>query len=200
MLGLHSKKDCRKILCLPLAVFGIIYGVFQIAYGAVYLSYAILDWDESSQTASWIAAVLNGVLIVFGVLGLVAILTRWSSGMSFFMIVIKMTLVMFVMSLVTNWVVAICAWAGIKSDGVKEMTKERTAALIVVSVTSLVGILLCWIALSCFGSLQKVLQAGGSGFEKKNYKEIRDEKSARRGMNGGQQQNGGYSSSSMNDV
>lgn len=63
---------------------------------------------------------------------------------------------------------------------IPEMNKGRVIYLSLVTVLSLIGLLLCWVALSCVSSLQKVIEEGGSGFEMKNYKQIRAEKTGAR--------------------
>lgn len=79
----HSKRDLGKILCLPLAVFGLIFALFQVGYASWKIVAAVDDYANSEIISFIIHTVVNSIILLFGVVGFIAILSRWSSGVGF---------------------------------------------------------------------------------------------------------------------
>eukprot|EP01053_Blabericola_migrator_P011049 Blabericola_migrator_1__11048@NODE_642_length_7106_cov_1724_731212_g82_i1_p4_GENE_NODE_642_length_7106_cov_1724_731212_g82_i1NODE_642_length_7106_cov_1724_731212_g82_i1_p4_ORF_typecomplete_len187_score18_41AspAl_Ex/PF06826_12/0_0097DUF4190/PF13828_6/6_5e02DUF4190/PF13828_6/0_061WTF/PF03303_13/0_23WTF/PF03303_13/1_6e03MARVEL/PF01284_23/12MARVEL/PF01284_23/0_34DUF373/PF04123_13/4_9Asp4/PF16996_5/1_9e03Asp4/PF16996_5/0_87DHHC/PF01529_20/81DHHC/PF01529_20/4_9DUF1129/PF06570_11/1_2DUF267/PF03268_14/0 len=161
--------------CLPLALGSLIIGLVIGAYTA-YQLYTIIthnNFPNSMGSAEWITFAMQAIIGLLIFIGLISIPAKWAKGVNLLAMGFKFILMATVVTVITSWVSAIMSIYGVGQEERKNPTKEDYIYLGILTGYAVLLFAISWWVASAFASLGRVLTVGGSGWEGKNWKEIK---------------------------
>eukprot|EP01057_Protomagalhaensia_wolfi_P001732 Protomagalhaensia_wolfi_Nauph_80__1731@NODE_2077_length_1222_cov_133_997464_g1622_i0_p1_GENE_NODE_2077_length_1222_cov_133_997464_g1622_i0NODE_2077_length_1222_cov_133_997464_g1622_i0_p1_ORF_typecomplete_len194_score27_29DUF3318/PF11780_8/0_38DUF3318/PF11780_8/4e02DUF3810/PF12725_7/0_36DUF1129/PF06570_11/0_66Prominin/PF05478_11/1_8DUF973/PF06157_11/1_1DUF973/PF06157_11/90Herpes_LMP1/PF05297_11/9_57TM_GPCR_Srab/PF10292_9/15DUF2070/PF09843_9/13_NODE_2077_length_1222_cov_133_997464_g1622_i05641145 len=170
----NPKTDCRKVFGIPLAPVSLIFGCAIAAYEGwqIYETTTTTTWPNTTNA---IALVLQCLILFVVVLGMISILAKWAKGVQFLVAGFRFVILAFAFSFIGMWIMWILNMYGVgMQDNVHwRPTKAEWISMGVSSAISVLLLITAWWAMSAFQSLRRVLAVGGTGWEGKNYREIK---------------------------
>eukprot|EP01053_Blabericola_migrator_P011407 Blabericola_migrator_1__11406@NODE_676_length_6914_cov_416_476705_g490_i0_p3_GENE_NODE_676_length_6914_cov_416_476705_g490_i0NODE_676_length_6914_cov_416_476705_g490_i0_p3_ORF_typecomplete_len195_score20_42VKOR/PF07884_14/71_NODE_676_length_6914_cov_416_476705_g490_i031663750 len=168
------KTDRRRLFGLPLALFGLLLGGLLVGYKCWEMQATVVatSWPG---TGSYIALALHALIAAIALVGMISILARWALGVHIFSAGFRFILFAVAFSMIGNWVLWICNMNGIGMENNVHWkpTRKDWSSMIAETVLNLFVLAIGFWAMSGLQSLRRVIAVGGSGWEGKNYREIK---------------------------
>lgn len=170
----HARKDWDKVCCCcPIALGVLVISLVFIAWGST----SIFVGVRAPNFSRWesIVPLIVGILkVLLGICGCIAVILRNETLAKISAVAHKICLTIFVSQFFVQWIVWICLLSGILTGGKK--WKPTTNEIFHMVSFTLYNLFLFSIALwilSIFRSFHMIVTAGGTGWERKNYKDIK---------------------------
>jgi len=164
------------LCCLPLAFAAMILAGLFGFWSAWEISYAVTSrlFPNYATVSMLIFGIIKAIFAIFAV---VAVITRHACLMNLCKTIFDVLIVICIVSFIYQWVVWGLALGGVTTENNVpwKPTNEDIANMVIVSIVNVIVVVLGYWVLGLLGSLAKVYGVGGSGCERKNYTEIRED-------------------------
>jgi len=174
------KDDYSRFFCvLPMAKSLVFVSLFFAWWGAweIYSAVTYQYFPDFFSVVILIFGILKALFFVLCVVGVIlksAILIKWTRT------IFELFIAIAVFELIYYWVCWGLLLGGVGTPNGKpwEPTGEEIATMVVVTVVCILFVIFGYWIVCLLCSLRRVYQVGGSGWERRNYKEIEAEGSA----------------------
>eukprot|EP00917_Polyrhabdina_sp_WS-2016_P031663 GHVP01067512.1.p1 GENE.GHVP01067512.1~~GHVP01067512.1.p1 ORF type:complete len:197 (+),score=26.62 GHVP01067512.1:53-643(+) len=168
------KKTWGKALCCcPLAAVVIVISIIFLLYGTsdVYSAASSSFFPDFGTIVTLIMGIL---IILVGILGILAVAIQLKAGAGALYVVMKVFLVIAIVRFIVNWVLLIYELSA------NNYKPDSTAITFIVLLNVFYIFYFCsaWWIFSVLGSFKEVMEAGGTGWEKKNAEDVRTDLAA----------------------
>lgn len=157
--------------CMPLILSFTFICLFVLWAGTLCIYFGAVSTDFPSLGTITLL-IIGSIELLFAIVGLVGACVRIEGLLRFFklgfQIFIGLAILSFLLTLI-GWIVALCAtpkW---------EPLVTEVITLVMVCLANIIFFICCWWILGLVESLVKVVEVGGTGWEKMNYTELEEQ-------------------------
>eukprot|EP01071_Lankesteria_metandrocarpae_P001754 Lankesteria_metandrocarpae@DN1851_c1_g1_i1.p1 len=179
MFGIHSSKNfSRAVCCLPLALVGIVISLVYVVWGSLEIATLSIAIQNGTVTAGNVIALIVGILrTIGGLLGVVAVVRQKEGGFGILVMFNKIILIGMIIAFIAQWIDWTVQLIGVNGNSPWHPTTEDIVYMSLFTVLCIAYFILFWWILSVFKSIRFVFKAGGTGWEYKSQKELKEERS-----------------------